>query len=86
MVMHHATVEEGNDGETVFRAQITELALFFAVTSVANRMTAQHRLTAFAEIVLDQRNDRVQRFDLVGSVGFEQHSAPLSRRQHHHTH
>lgn len=41
---------------------------------------------SFSETVSDQRDDRVQRFEFVGAVGFEQHSAPLARHQHHHAH
>src|SRR5215472_8778341 len=40
----------------------------------------------FAEIVSDQRDDRVHRLFLVGAVGFERHAAPLARREHHHSH
>ena len=40
----------------------------------------------FPEGVPDQPDDRVQSFAFVGPVGFEQHAAPLARREHHHAH
>jgi hypothetical protein len=40
----------------------------------------------FGQIVPDQCDDGVQRFRLVGAVGFEHDTAPLDRRQHHHAH